>query len=79
VRLVLAQGMAPSLVGVAVGVAASLALTRFLSGMLFGVSGTDPATFAAVIALLTGVALAACYLPARRALEVDPLVALRYE
>jgi putative ABC transport system permease protein len=79
VRMVIGQGMVPALVGVVVGVAASLALARFVSSLLFGVSETDPTTFVAVVALLTGVALAACYIPARRALDVDPLVALRYE
>jgi putative ABC transport system permease protein len=79
VRLVVGQGMGPALVGVAVGVAASLALARFVSSLLFGVSETDPTTFVCVVVLLTGVALAACYIPARRALRVDPLVALRYE
>jgi ABC-type antimicrobial peptide transport system permease subunit len=71
--------MAPSLLGVAIGVVASLALARFVSSLLYGVSGTDPTTFVAVVVLLTGVALVASLIPARRALGVDPLVALRYE
>src|SRR5215471_1190733 len=65
--------------GVAIGLAASLVLTRFLSSFLFGVAATDPLTFAAVAFLLAAVALAACYIPARRALRVDPLIALRAE
>ena len=78
-RLVLREGMTLALVGVGLGVLGAIALTRFLSGMLFGVSPTDPLTYAAVLALLTGVAFVACYLPGRRAASVDPIVALRYE
>jgi putative ABC transport system permease protein len=78
-RLVVGQAMAPSLAGVAIGVALALALAQSLSSLLYGVSSTDPTTFAVVVLLLTLVALAACYLPARRATKVDPLVALRAE
>ena len=78
-RLVLGQGMRLVLLGIAVGLAGSLALTRVLAGMLFGVAPTDPLTFAAVSLLLAGIALLACYLPARRATKVDPLIALRDE
>ncbi len=77
--MVLGQGLALTLAGVALGAAAALALGRFLPSMLFGVTPTDPATFAAVSALLVAVALAACYRPARRATRIDPIEALREE
>ena len=79
VRLVLAQGLRVTAAGVIVGVAGALLLTRFIQSLLYGVAPTDPETFAAVLLLLFGVALAASYLPARRAMRVDPMVALRYE
>ena len=78
-RLVVRQGMKLALTGLAIGVVASLALTRLMASLLFEVSATDPATFAAVAILLALVALAACYIPARRAMRTDPMIALRYE
>jgi predicted permease len=78
-RLVVGQGVRVIALGVVIGLAASLALTRVLAGMLFGVTPTDPITFIGVSFLLVSVALLACYLPARRATKVDPLVALRSE
>jgi predicted permease len=78
-RLVLGEGVKMALVGVAVGIAAALGLTRLMANQLFGVTPQDPLTFAAVAIVLMLVTLVACYLPARRAVRVDPMVALRYE
>jgi putative ABC transport system permease protein len=75
--LVMGQGMALALAGLALGFAGSLGVTRLLATLLFGVGARDPLTMAAAAGLLTGVALAACYIPARRAARLDPLVALR--
>jgi predicted permease len=78
-RLVVLQGMRAVLVGVAIGIVAAFALSRVLASLLYNLSDKDPATFAAVAVLLMLVALAACYIPARRAMRVDPIVVLRYE
>jgi putative ABC transport system permease protein len=77
--MILGQGLRTILVGVLVGIAGSLALTRAVESLLFGVTATDPLTFGGVTLLLVGAALLACYIPARRATKVDPMVALRYE
>jgi putative ABC transport system permease protein len=78
-RLVLRNGMSLVLIGAAIGLAGAFALTRVMSSLLFGVAPTDLVTFTAVPAVLIAIAFLACYIPARRATKVDPLVALRYE
>jgi predicted permease len=78
-RLVLGHGLRLTLIGVVLGLAASFALTRFLTSLLLGVTSTDALTFSSVAILLCAVALFACFIPARRAMRVDPMVALRYE
>ena len=78
-RLVLGHGLRLTFIGVAVGLAASFALTRYLGSLLLGVTSTDAITFSGVAVLLCAVALFACFIPARRAMRVDPMVALHYE
>jgi putative ABC transport system permease protein len=78
-RMILRQGLRTIFIGVAIGIAGSLALTRTVESLLFGVTATDPVTFGGVTVLLVGTALLACFIPARRATKVDPMVALRYE
>ena len=78
-RLVLWQGTRLALLGVAIGLGVALTLTHLITRLLYGVSATDPVTFAGVATVLTAIAVAACWIPARRAMRVDPVVALRYE
>jgi putative ABC transport system permease protein len=78
-RLILGQGTKLALIGVAIGIAAAIGLARFLSSLLYGVKPTDPLTFLGVTIVLVLVTLLACYMPARRAMRVDPMVALKYE
>ena len=78
-RLVVGQGMKPVLAGLAIGLAGALALTRLMKALLFGVSSSDPLTFGSIALLLALVALLACWIPARRATRVNPIVALRQE
>jgi ABC-type antimicrobial peptide transport system permease subunit len=78
-RLVCASGLRIALAGIAAGALGAFALTRFLSGLLFGVSSLDTATFLAMAGVLAAVTLLACYIPARRASRIDPTIALRYE
>jgi putative ABC transport system permease protein len=79
IRLILKQGLALTLIGVAAGALGALVAARVMSGLLYGVTATDPATFAAIALLLAMVATLACYLPARRASRVEPIAALRHE
>jgi putative ABC transport system permease protein len=78
-RMVIREGMLLALTGVAAGIVGSIALSRVLGNLLFGINASDPGTFVAVAALFTVVTFVACYIPARRAMRVDPMVALRYE
>ncbi|MGH9845752.1 MAG: FtsX-like permease family protein, partial [Blastocatellia bacterium] len=79
VRLFIRQGMTLVLLGVALGIIGAFALTRVMSKLLFGVGAADPLTFVVTPLLLAGVAILACWIPARRATQVDPMIALRYE
>jgi putative ABC transport system permease protein len=79
IRLILKHGLALASVGVVIGLLVSLALTRLMKTLLFGVGAADPLTFAVIALLLVGVALLACWIPARRATKVDPMIALKCE
>ncbi|MBZ5496211.1 MAG: FtsX-like permease family protein [Acidobacteriia bacterium] len=78
-HMILREGMLLAIIGIAIGIGGALGLTRVLRSMLFEIEPTDPATFVGVAIFLTIAALAACYVPARRAMKVDPMVALRHE
>ncbi|HYP26606.1 MAG TPA: ABC transporter permease [Blastocatellia bacterium] len=78
-KMVVRQGMVMAMIGVAIGLLAAIALARFISSLLFNVSATDPLTYVGIALLFAGIALLACYIPARRATRVDPMIALRYE
>ena len=78
-RMILGEGMRITLIGVGIGIVAALGLTRLITKIIYGISASDPLTFFGVAVLLTAVALLACYIPARRAMRVDPIIALRYE
>jgi ABC-type antimicrobial peptide transport system permease subunit len=77
--MVMSQGMAMTAAGLIFGLAGAWLVTRYMTGLLYGIAPRDPATFGATAGMLAAVALAACYLPARRAMGVDPMVALRHE
>ena len=73
------SGLLITLIGISIGILAAIGATNVLASQLYGIGATDPATFVVISTLLIGVALLACYLPARRATKVDPMIALRYE